>query len=139
MTQDREFPSAPLPGVLALVVKDGKILLVKRAKDPDKDKWGLPGGLIEDGESPELAAMRELFEETAVVADAGWVIDRFEVRTENGRFHYALSVVALEWNQGTGTAGSDAADVGWFNYEEILRMPHSPNLPRLARLALPES
>jgi ADP-ribose pyrophosphatase YjhB (NUDIX family) len=139
MIQDREFPSAPLPGVLAMVVKDGKILLVKRAKDPDKDKWGLPGGMIEEGETPELAAMRELFEETAVVADAGWVIDRFEVRTQNGRFHYALAVVALEWRQGTGMAGSDAADVGWFDYAEILQLPHSPNLPRLAKLALPES
>ncbi len=123
--------------MLALVVKDGKILLVKRAKDPDKDKWGLPGGMVEAGETLEQAAMRELLEETQVEANGGRVIDRFEIRSQNGRFHYALSVVLLQWRQGAGQAGSDAAAIGWFGPDEIANLPYSSQLPRLVKLALP--
>ena len=135
---NREFPPAPLPGVLAAVVRDGKILLVQRAKAPDLGKWGLPGGLVEEGETQTFAAIRELVEETSVQASGGEVIDQFEVRTEGGRFHYQLSVVRLEWRDGDGVAGSDAANVGWFSMDEILELSCSQNLPRIAKLLLIE-
>ena len=136
MTEGREFPKAPLPGVLAAVARSGKILLIKRANDPDKGKWGLPGGLVETGETPPQAAVRELFEETAVVAENGRVIDRFETRTPDGRFHYALSVVALDWVAGQGRAGSDAQDIGWFSIDRIDELPQSAHLLRIAGLVL---
>jgi ADP-ribose pyrophosphatase YjhB (NUDIX family) len=47
-----------------ICIKDGKLLLVKRAVDPAKGMWGLPGGFIELGETPNEAAIRELKEET---------------------------------------------------------------------------
>lgn len=136
MCLSREYPKEPLPGVLAAVVRNGKVLLVLRAKDPDKDKWGLPGGMMEAGETPVQAARRELFEETHVQAIGGQVIDQFEIRSEGGRFHYHLSVVKLEWQAGDGMAGSDAAQVGWFTFDDILELSCSQKLLRIAKLLL---
>jgi len=47
----REFPLAPLLGVGAVVVDEGRVLLVRRGHEPLKGQWSLPGGLLEIGES----------------------------------------------------------------------------------------
>ena len=54
----------PKPTATLICPKNNSILLVKRAREPGKDLWGLPGGFIERGETPEEGATRELFEET---------------------------------------------------------------------------
>ena len=54
----------PKPTATLICPKNNSILLVKRAKDPGKGLWGLPGGFIERGETPEAGATRELLEET---------------------------------------------------------------------------
>ena len=135
MTNSREYPAHPLPGVLAMVVRDGRVLLVERGREPDRGKWGFPGGLVEVGETAPVAALRELVEETAVLAEAGSVVEVFDVVThdESGRvrFHFLLSAVRCHWLAGDGIAGDDAAQVGWFTPAEIARLPTSSNLPRL--------
>lgn len=55
-----------IPCILAAVVKDGKILLIRRTKDPYKGHWSMPGGKIEFGEHVEEAAIREVIEETGI-------------------------------------------------------------------------
>ena len=54
----------PKPTATLICPKNNSILLVKRAKDPGKGLWGLPGGFIEKGETLEEGATRELLEET---------------------------------------------------------------------------
>ncbi len=67
-TKDSSMPKAA--GII-LMNQDGKILILKRAFDaPFGGTWGLPGGMIEAGETPEIAARRELFEETGLAIDA---------------------------------------------------------------------
>ena len=51
-------------GVAARVVRNGQILLVQEASGPHQGKWGFPKGRVDPGESPEAAALRELFEES---------------------------------------------------------------------------
>ncbi|UCH11585.1 MAG: NUDIX hydrolase [Fidelibacterota bacterium] len=58
----------PRPAVTVIVVEDGNIVLVKRAVEPAKGKWCLPGGFMEMQESAEQAAHRELEEETGLTA-----------------------------------------------------------------------
>lgn len=58
----------PVMAVGALVENtDGQLLLVRRARDPGKGKWGLPGGFVDQGESAEQATAREILEETGLV------------------------------------------------------------------------
>ena len=138
----RQYPTHPLPGVLALVVRDGRALMVLRARDPDRGKWGFPGGLIEVGETVAAAALRELDEETGVSAEAGGVIDVFDVITRDAedrvRYHFVLNVVVCRWLAGDGAAGDDAAAVGWFGLAEIddPALACSSNVGRLARMVL---
>ena len=65
----REFPSAPLLGVGAVVVDRGRVLLIRRGTEPMKGHWSLPGGLLELGESPADGVVREVREETGLLVE----------------------------------------------------------------------
>ena len=65
----REFPEAPLVGIGAVVVDQGRVLLVRRGHEPLKGKWSLPGGLLELGESLLEGVVRELREETGLTVE----------------------------------------------------------------------
>ncbi|EPY00986.1 NUDIX hydrolase [Magnetospirillum fulvum] len=136
----RSYPDHPLPGVLALLERDDTLLLVLRAHEPDQGKWGFPGGLIELGETVAEAALRELQEETGLIAKAGPVIDVFDVidRDEAGRvrYHFVLNVVRCSWRGGEAVAGDDAAAIGWFDRADLRDGDprFSVNVGRLARL-----
>jgi ADP-ribose pyrophosphatase YjhB (NUDIX family) len=134
----REYPAYPLPAVLAMVVKDGRVLLAQRDREPDRGKWGFPGGLIECGETVAAAVLRELMEETGLTAEAGPVMEVLDLitRDESGRvrFHYVVAAVRCTWLAGEAVPGSDAARLGWFTPEEIARLPVSKNLPRLVAM-----
>jgi len=118
-----------------MVVRDGRVLLVQRGREPDRGKWGFPGGLVEVGETAPMAALRELAEETGLLAEAGPVVEVFDVITQDDagrvRFHFLLSAVRCHWREGVAVAGDDAAAVGWFTPDEIAVLPTSSNLPRL--------
>ncbi|MGV6850187.1 MAG: NUDIX domain-containing protein, partial [Marinibacterium sp.] len=58
----------PRLGALAVVLRDGHVLLARRANPPDAGLWGFPGGHVEPGETGLAAAVRELAEETGVIA-----------------------------------------------------------------------
>ena len=59
----RTYPTFPIPSVGAVILKDDHILLIQRGQAPAKGKWTLPGGVVELGESPEDALIREIKEE----------------------------------------------------------------------------
>jgi len=136
----RSYPDHPLPGVLALLERGDALLMVLRAHEPDRGKWGFPGGLIELGETVAEAALRELQEETGLVAEAGPVIDVFDVidRDDSGRvrYHFVLNVVRCRWLGGEAVAGDDAAATGWFERADLHEGDprFSVNVGRLARL-----
>ena len=110
-------PLWPRPGVSAVVFRDGRVLLVQRAKLPLRGVWSLPGGHIEPGERAMAAAHRELAEETGVAADLKGVADAVDVvlRREDGslRAHYVLTAFYGLWLSGEPVAASDAMDARW--------------------------
>jgi 8-oxo-dGTP diphosphatase len=114
---------SPIPAVIAVVIDDGRALLVRRANPPDAGLWGYPGGKIEYGETVSGAAIRELREETGVEAQAQDIITTLDVlvRAEDGTItqHYILIAVLCRWLSGDPVAADDALEAGWFALEEL--------------------
>jgi len=124
----QDSPSAklirrPVPATIAAVIKDGTVLLVRRANPPDAGLWGFPGGKIDFGETIEQAAVRELFEETGVRAEAGPVFTAVDAldRDDQGavRQHYVLIAVLCRWVSGSPVAGDDALDAAWHGLDGL--------------------
>jgi len=86
----RRYPERPIVGVLAVVLRGERVLVVRRANPPMSGRWGFPGGVLELGETVAQGAMRELLEETGVTAEAAGpltVIDTID-RDEQGRVRF---------------------------------------------------
>ncbi len=125
----REYPGRPFVGVGAVVIKEGRVLLVRRGGPPGRGLWAIPGGLVELGETLQAAAEREIEEETGLRIKAGRPVYTFDSihRDENGRirFHYVIVDLAAEYISGEVRPGDDVAEAGWFAFPEIqaLGMP----------------
>lgn len=124
-------PEIPRVGVGAIVVHEGRILLVKRAGEPGRGLWAIPGGRLKPGETLKECAAREILEETGVtiaVGDCIYVFDLIQ-KDQNGRteLHYVVIDFAALYVAGETKAGDDAADAGWFLPEELNDMAVSPH------------
>ncbi len=120
----RRYPERPIVGVLAVVLRGGKALVVRRSNPPMAGRWGFPGGVLELGETVAQGAMRELLEETGIVAEPIaplTVIDTID-HDDQGRvrFHYTLVAVCGRWVSGEGVAADDADDVAWLSRADII-------------------
>lgn len=93
-------------GVSGLVVRDGRVLLIKRGKEPYKGCWSLPGGGVEPGESLRDAVCREMREETGLEVDVGRVAGYREGFV--GDDHYVVIAFHVEVTGGELRAGDDA-------------------------------
>lgn len=108
----------PVASVLSVVVHDANVLLVRRINPPDAGKWGFPGGWIDPGETMAQAAVRELFEETEVRAEARCVfnaLDAFDYDQDGLlRRQFVMIAVLCAWVSGAPVAGDDATEAAWF-------------------------
>lgn len=117
----REFPSSPLVGVGAVVVHEGRVLLVQRGHEPAKGQWSLPGGLIDVGESLREAVIREVREETGLIVEPVELIELLERIHRDGdrvRYHYVIADYLCRVAGGTLAAASDADAVRWVERAE---------------------
>lgn len=109
----------PVLGVSALVVDDGRVLLVKRGKPPLLGYWSLPGGHLETGERLAAAAAREVLEETGIAAHDLQPIETVEIIGESGAPQHIVLLVFRGHGNGTPVAGDDAADARWVALAEV--------------------
>jgi ADP-ribose pyrophosphatase YjhB (NUDIX family) len=117
----REYPEVPLVGVGAVVVKDGRVLLVQRGREPLKGHWSLPGGMLELGEALTAGVVREVREETGLtveVVELVELLDRIHREGERVRYHYVIADYLCRLVEGELKAASDAEAVRWVDRAE---------------------
>ena len=127
----REYPDRPMVGVGAIVIKDGKVLLVKRGIAPSKGLWAIPGGSVELGETLQEAAEREIMEETGLASRAVKLVYTFDFieRDDSGkiRFHFTIVDIMADYISGTPKGADDALEARWVSPEELKELPMSKN------------
>jgi 8-oxo-dGTP diphosphatase len=126
---------SPQVAVGAIVVKDEKILLVKRNKAPHKDLWAIPGGSVEIGETLPEATEREVHEETGLNIKAKEPVYTFDLieRDESGavRFHYVIVDLSAEYVSGDLHPAEDALDARWFAPQDLAHIAISDSTRKL--------
>lgn len=119
----RKFPDRPVVGVGAVIVDGDRVVLVKRAHEPLKGEWSLPGGSVEVGETLVEAVTREVLEETGLHVRVGPVIEIFDRihRDADGRieYHFVLIDYVCVPAGGVLAADSDAADICWASRDDL--------------------
>ena len=128
----RWYPEAPVAAVGAVVFKEGKVLTIKRAQEPNKGKWSIPGGRIELGETTYEAARREVMEECSIEVEIERVLDSVDniIRDEDGRvkYHFVIIDLLARYVSGEIKAQSDAEECKWVTLQELVELDITPML-----------
>lgn len=139
MTNFREYPRQPLVGVGGVVILNGRVVLIRRANEPRKGEWSIPGGTLEVGETLAEGVRRELREETGLDVEVGELIEAFEriFRDPDGRvhFHYVILDYLCRSTSTVPVAGGDALEVAVVAEDELDRFPLSESVLRVLRKA----
>lgn len=114
----------PKLAALAVLIREERVLLVRRKNEPDAGMWGFPGGHVDLGETALDAAARELREETGVVGRPLRYLTNIDViiHDEDGglKFHFLLAAVLCDYLSGDPVADDDVSDAKWQNIEDVL-------------------
>lgn len=125
----RMYPKFPIPAVGAIILNGDQVLLIQRGQAPSKGKWTLPGGVVELGETPEEALVREIREECHLDIQPQGIVKVVNrvIKDERGqiKYHY-LILDYLAYCQSEQCcsehslqAGSDVKDARWIPLEDI--------------------
>lgn len=103
----------------AILIEAGRILLIKRGKEPFKGQWALPGGRLEENESAEECLVREMEEETGLRVELARLVGVYADPKRDPRGMISAAYLVRRVG-GTLNAGSDASDFAWF---ELAKLP----------------
>lgn len=128
----RHYPDAPLVGVGVAVFNHlGQVLLVRRGQPPRAGAWGLPGGLLDLGETLADGARRELREECLVEAELGGIAGIFEpIQRDaegNVEYHYVVVDFWATYVSGEAVASDDVTAVAWVPMAQLDNYAVSPD------------
>jgi ADP-ribose pyrophosphatase YjhB (NUDIX family) len=133
----RRYPERPVVGVGAVIVSEGRVVLIKRRFEPLAGQWSLPGGTLELGETLEAGVAREILEETGLQVDVGPVVEVFDRilldPDRRVRYHFVLVDYLCRPVGGTLAAGSDVADAVFAAPDDV---PSYRMTPKAAAVAL---
>lgn len=131
----RRYPTQPLVGVGAIIIHQSKILIVKRANEPAKGLWSVPGGVVELGEYLHKAIKREVKEETGLEVGIERLIDAVDniIFDEEGRirYHYVLLDYLCQLRGGVLKAADDVYEIQWVPLRALQSLPITSSLNRV--------
>ncbi|MGQ0574112.1 MAG: NUDIX hydrolase [Pseudonocardia sp.] len=118
MTRRDDGAATRVPCVGGLAYDEqGRLLLIRRAHDPGRGRWSLPGGRVEPGEDDATALAREMAEETGLVVRPGPLVGRVT------RGPYDIADYRCTVTGGHLRAGDDAADARWCSAADLVALP----------------
>ena len=110
----------------------GRVLLVRRGREPDKGRWSVPGGKVEPGETLQAAAAREAWEETGFLVDVGEELWSLTIPAGEGRV-YEIHDFAATIIGGSLAPGDDADDARWVSGADLGDLPLTTDLESYLR------
>jgi len=120
-------PETPKLTVDAVILYDGRIVLIQRKNPPFQGKFALPGGFVEIGETVEAAVVREALEETGLSIEIVKLLGVYSDPRRDPRGH-TVSVVYLSVGSGDLKAGSDASGAHLFDISNLPEMAFDHNM-----------
>ena len=136
---DRSYPARPFLAVSAAIVRDGHVLVVRRALPPASGRFSLPGGVVEAGEPLHQALIREVQEETSLaiepVALAGW---REVIALDAGQRverHFVILAFAARWLAGEPALNAELAEARWVHPSELAGLQTTDGLDEIIAAA----
>jgi 8-oxo-dGTP diphosphatase len=140
VTDNRLYPQRPILAVSAAIVRDGKVLLVRRARKPALNIYTLPGGAVEAGETLHEAVIREVREETQLAIEPVALAGHREVimRDGDGRVerHFVILSFAARWLGGEPVLNEELNDAHWLVPSEIANLKTTDGLAEIVAAAV---
>jgi ADP-ribose pyrophosphatase YjhB (NUDIX family) len=140
MSDPRLYPERPFLAVSAAIVRDGKVLLVRRAREPARGVYTLPGGVVEAGETIAEALCREIREEIAATIEPIAFAGQREViaRDAEGRVkrHFVILCFAARLLSGEFRPNDEVAEIRWASLDELAGLETTEGLADIVRSAL---
>ena len=140
MADARSYPSRPYLAVSAAIVRDGKVLVVRRARKPALNLYTLPGGGVEIGETLSEAVVREVREETALAVEPVALAGEREVivRDAQGKVerHFVILCFAARWLNGEPVLNEELDDARWLDPAELAGLRTTEGLADIVAAAM---
>lgn len=140
MADERTYPTRPFLAVSAAILRDGKVLVVRRARAPANGVFSLPGGVVEAGETLAEAVRREIAEETALVIDPVTLAGYREVVARDGdnrvERHFVILPFAARWVAGEPTLNEELSEFRWIDPADVAGLPTTPGLAEIVLRAV---
>ena len=139
MSEARTYPQRPYLAVSAAIIRAGKVLVVRRARQPAQSLYTFPGGAVEVGETLNEAAIREVREETSLAIEPVALAGHREVisRDAQGRVerHFLILCLAAHWRSGDVKLNEELDDARWVTPAEISGLRTTDGLADIAAAA----
>lgn len=140
MIDPRYYPNRPYLAVSAAIIRDGKVLVVRRARQPALNLYTLPGGAVEAGETLHEAVIREVREETSLTVEPFALAGHREVivRDGEGRVerHFVIMSFAARWTGGEVILNEELDDALWLGLAELSALSTTEGLVEIVATAL---
>jgi len=140
VAEGRSYPSRPYLAVSAAIIRDGKVLIVRRARPPAYGVFTLPGGGVEAGETLREAVIREVKEETALTIEPLGLAGYREAiaRDADGKVerHFVILPFAARWIAGEVALNEELAEARWLAPAELAGLETTEGLAEIVGAAL---
>jgi 8-oxo-dGTP diphosphatase len=135
MTDARRYPDRPFLAASAAIVRDGKVLVVRRSRPPAGGLFSLPGGVVEVGETLHEAVAREVREETSLTIEPVALAGFRETIVRDQQNHFVILPFAARWIAGEPVLNEELSEWRWVDQSQIASLETTPGLAGIVAAA----